>query len=89
MTLKPYLQIGRIPVALVRRRLQLLVDPALEFVCVALEVHEQPRVLEPTATLAGRILEVAVGQFHDNVAFSQKNVQLIIQVNVKYDDLTT
>ena len=55
-----HLQVGWVPVAFIRSGLQLLIDPAFQFVSISLEVHEEPGILKPTASLAGRILEVGV-----------------------------
>jgi hypothetical protein len=55
-----YLEVGGIPVALIGGGLELLVDPGLELVGVALEVHEAAGVLQAAAALLRRLLEQAV-----------------------------
>lgn len=54
------LQVDRVLVVLVGRRLQLLQDPRLELVAIALEVLEAPGVLQQAALLVRLLLELVV-----------------------------
>ena len=58
------LQVGWILVALVGGRLELLHNPTLQLVCVALEVHVAARVLQTRSSRMRCLLEVLVASKH-------------------------